>query len=208
MKTQDTDRPETQAEAIRADILRHATDLFSHYGFNKTNIGDIANRCCMSPGNLYRYFRNKQAIGLAAVRNHFEATEAEMDTILRTTDGTHETRVRTFIATAISHIAEETRTTPKIIELAEFLCNDEDGLKLLDEHIAWKRTRLAQEIDQGVATGEFAPCEPEATAAAILNAFKAFWMPMTLARWRDPETILPEMAAILDLIFAGLRARG
>ncbi len=207
MRVAELDTPETQADAVRADILRHATDLFSHYGFNKTNIGDIANRCCMSPGNLYRYFRNKQAIGLAAVRCHFEATEAEMDAVLLTTEGTREDRMRRFITTGISHIALKTFETPKIVELAEFLCDNEEGIKVLDEHIAWKRIRLAREIEAGVATGEFQAGDAEMTAAAVLNAFKAFWMPMTLARWRDPETILPEMTAILDLIFVGLRAR-
>ena len=44
--------PDVQAAATRAEICRHALDLFSHYGFQKTNIGDIATRCEMSPGNL------------------------------------------------------------------------------------------------------------------------------------------------------------
>ncbi len=197
---------ENQADAVRADILRHATDLFSHYGFNKTNIGDIADRCAMSPGNLYRYYRNKQAIGLAVVRCHFEMTEVALETVFMIPEGTSEERIRKFIATGITHIADECGRNPKIVELAEFLCDDEDGIEILQEHIQWKRDRLAGEIERGITSGEFAPRDVELTASAILNAFKAFTMPMTLTRWRDPETIMPEMHAILDLICPGLRA--
>ena len=59
--------PVNLMDATRYEILRHAEDLFGHYGFSKTNMADIAERAKMSPGNLYRYYRNKQAIGLAVV---------------------------------------------------------------------------------------------------------------------------------------------
>jgi len=207
MKAAGIQTQESQADAVRADILRHALDLFSHYGFNKTNIGDIAERCAMSPGNLYRYYRNKQAIGLAVVRAHFESTEAALGTVFMIPEGTSEERIRKFISTGIQHLAEECARSPKIVELAEFLCEDEQGTALLEEHIGWKRRELTAEIERGVQNGDLAPCNAEATAAAVLNSFKAFWMPMTLARWRDPDTIIPEMNEILDLICAGLRVR-
>lgn len=202
----ETNTAEAQAEATRATILFHAHQLFSHYGFNKTNIGDIAKCCGMSPGNLYRYYRNKQAIGLAAVEQYFRMVEAGMDAVLMIPEGTAEDRIRRMIETGVEHVVDKLRDNPKIVELAEFLCSDEQGLVILDEHIAWKRVRLAREIERGIASGELAPCDAAATAATLLIAFKAFWQPMTLATWRDPETIMPELRDILELMFRGLRA--
>lgn len=202
-----TKTDDAQADATRAEILRHAHSLFTHYGFNKTNIGDIAKCCEMSPGNLYRYFRNKQAIGLAAVRQYFDEAEAAMAGALASCpNATAEERLRTHLTTGISHILNEMQRNPKMLELAEFLCEDEAGLELLQQHIAWRRARTVAEIDRGMASGEFAPCDAGATAAAMGNALKVFWMPMTLARWHDPSTIMPELHAVLDLIFCGLRA--
>ena len=205
---QDRTRGEqSQADAVRHEILRHATELFSHYGFWKTNIGDIAERCGMSPGNLYRYFKNKQAIGLATVQAHFRAVETAMATELMMPEGTAEERIRQFLETGIRHLVEELERHPKIVELAEFLCEDPEGLEILGAHIAWKRERLAREIANGVADGELLSCDPEPTAGTILNALKPFWMPMTLAHWRDRSTIMPELREILDLMFRGLRVR-
>lgn len=197
---------EAQAEAMRAEILHQAHDLFAHYGFNKTNIGDIAKCCGMSAGNLYRYFRNKQAIGLAVVEQYFRMVETAMETPLILPGERAETRIRQFLTTGIQHLKEELERDPKIVELCEFLMNDSGGQELLSEHIAWKRTRLAEEIRRGIAAGELMPCDAEPTAATLLNALKMFWVPISMATWRDPDTIMPELEAILDLIFRGLRA--
>lgn len=199
---------DVQAEAVRADIRRHALELFAHYGFQKTNIGDIAKRCDMSPGNLYRYYRNKQAIGLAVVRAYFDLVEAAMDMALIAADDAPAARVKAFLETGVGHLVDEMERNPKIVELAEFLCDDDEGWALLTEHIRWKRRRIVRELEAGAAAGAFAFDDAEATAAAILNALKAFWMPMTLAGWRDRSTIMPEMRAIVDLLLLGLRAPG
>ncbi len=196
--------PDVQAAATRAEICRHALDLFSHYGFQKTNIGDIAARCEMSPGNLYRFFKNKQAIGIAVVRGYFDLMETAMDMALMQAGDDPETRIRTFIETGIAHLVDELERTPKIVELAEFLCEDPDGLAMLEEHIRWKRERVAREIRRGIQSGHLNGLDPEPTAAAVLNALKAFWMPMTLVNWIDRTTVMPELRAILDVMFAGL----
>lgn len=195
-----------QADGMREEILRHAHDLFAHYGFNKTNIGDIAKCCGMSPGNLYRYYRNKQAIGLAAVQQYFDQAEAAMETALLIADGSAEERIRRLLTTGIQHIVDELHRNPKIVELAEFLCEDAQGLEILGAHIAWKRARLRDELARGVADGSLAACDLEKTSATVLLGLKMFWMPMTLAHWRDSSTIMPELEDLLDLMFRGLRA--
>ena len=203
MQTNQTTRD--PAEVTRTEILRHAHDLFAHYGFDKTNIGDSAKCCGMSPGNLYRYFRNKQAIGLAAVQQYFDAAETAMDAAMQQPGGMAEERIKRFVNTGVQHIVDELNRNPRIVELAEFLCQDEEGLEILGRHIVWRRAQLTREIARGVTQGELAPCDAEQTAITLQNGLKTFWMPMTLATWRDPATIMPELADLLDLIFRGLR---
>ncbi|MEM7422615.1 MAG: TetR/AcrR family transcriptional regulator [Pseudomonadota bacterium] len=196
-----------KAEEMRAEILEHAVGLFKHYGFSKTNIGDIAECCGMSAGNLYRYFRNKQAIGLACVEQHFQSEQSILLALEESPGGAPEDRIRNWLVSAVKHMVAECEQHPKIVELAEFLMEDDDGWALLQDHIQWKRRHLALEIRRGIEAGALAPCDAEETAKAVLMALKAFWMPITLARWRDRSTIMPELNAILDLIMRGLRAR-
>ena len=199
------DTPESHADAVRGEILRHAGDLFHHYGYAKTNIGDIAKRCEMSPGNLYRYFRNKQAIGCAVVESHFRASEAEMGTALLL-PGAPEERIRAMMRGGVGYIAREMDASPRIIELADFLCDDQNGLVILQDHIQWKRAHIAVEIARGIEAGDFRATDPVRTASAILNATKAFWTPMTLANWRDRPHLMEHLEDVLDLLFSGLRA--
>ena len=204
MKSTDTDK---QAEATRVEILRHASELFTHYGFWKTNVGDIATRCGMSPGNLYRYYRNKQAIGLAVVEKFFEMSQTAMETGLILPTGTPESRIRMLIETGVGHLVNEMQQNPKIVELADFLCSDEEGIALLQRHIAWKRARMVRELGRGIEQRLFRDADPQETAATILMATKVFWMPSSLAQWRDKDTILPELREVLDLIFDGINRK-
>ena len=196
-----------QAEETRTEILCRAQELFTHYGFSKTNVGDIAAACSMSPGNLYRYYRNKQAIGLAVVTKYFAMSEAAMETGLMLPVGTPESRIRALIETGVGHLVDEMRKSPKIVELADFLCTEEEGVALLERHITWKRDRIAREVAGGIEQGLFREGDPRQMAVAVLTATKVFWMPPALAHWRDKETVLPELRQVLDLIFEGLRRR-
>jgi len=54
-------------------ILSAAEVRFSDYGYNKTTMAEIADDCGMCVGNLYRYFKNKEAIAVASTERLLEA---------------------------------------------------------------------------------------------------------------------------------------
>jgi AcrR family transcriptional regulator len=190
----------------RAEILRHSHELFVHYGFAKTTVGDIAKRTCMSPGNLYRYFRNKQDIGRTVVVQYFRDGEAEM-TVARDAAATPEARIRAIVHAGIGHIVREMDENPRLVELADFICSDPEGHVSLMEHINWIVAAIAREIAEGQAEGAFGPGDPDALAQSMKFAVNYFWVPMSLAWVEDRSTVPASVDRILDLIFAGLRAR-
>ncbi|MEO0621410.1 MAG: TetR family transcriptional regulator [Pseudomonadota bacterium] len=197
-----------QAADIRQAILGHATDLFHHYGFNKTNMADIASRAEMSTANLYRYFKNKQAIGLACVACYFEGERAATEAALQAVDPARpEERIRAVIRTAVRHIVDAMEAQPKMIELAEFVSENPEGWALLQQLVVWRRRVLIAEIERGNAAGVFDVADPERTAIALQHAIKAFHMPFSLARWKDKSTIDPELESVLDLVFQGIRSK-
>lgn len=200
-------RPQADAAAgTRAEILRAALDLFCHYGFGKTGMADIAQRCSMSPANLYRYFRNKQAIGLAVVEGHFEEAREVIAAAIEAAGEDPEARVRAMLRAAVAHIVTAMDQNPRIVELADFVCEDDEGWGILQRHLGWRRARLIEAIEAGNRAGAFRVADPEATAVAVHHAVKSFTAPFSLARWRDRTTVLPELEAVLDLVIAALRA--
>lgn len=195
----------TLLDATRFEILRHAEDLFSHYGYAKTNMADIAGRSGMSPGNLYRYYRNKGAIGLAVVNAFFEQSEAAICANLAGA-GDPEARVRVVITTGVQCLVSEMARNPKLIELVDFLMEADGAAASLQAHIEWKRTRVEAELQAGIDAGVFRDEPTYTTAVNLMHATKAFQVPASLAEWRDPATILPELDGVLDLVFKGVCA--
>jgi TetR/AcrR family transcriptional regulator, repressor for uid operon len=63
-----TDRPSGRETDRRGHILAAAERAFVRQGFHAATMHDVAAEAEMSPGNLYRYFRSKEAIvgGLCA----------------------------------------------------------------------------------------------------------------------------------------------
>lgn len=203
-KSETTD---AHAEAMRAEILRHAHELFQHYGFSKTNVGDIAERMGMSPGNLYRYYRNKADIGCAVVAGFFRMAEAEMETALMLPKGTSEDRLRRMILADFRHLIREMRENPKLVELADLICSDEAGVPILREHLDWREARITAEVARGIASGEFAQGDPGAMARGLANAVKAYQIPTIVAAMLRDTDVEARLGEVLDLVFSGLRAR-
>ncbi len=190
----------------REEILAHARELFCHYGFWKTNMSEIAGRCGMSTANLYRYFRNKQAIGLACVESHFEDAKVHIEAALAASGANPEARIRAILRAGVCHIVTEMERNPKLIELADFVAGDEDGWALLQRYFRWRRARIVEALEDGRAAGDFAFEDTERTAIALQHSVKAFNLPFALARWRDRSTVLPEFEGVVDLVLRGIRA--
>lgn len=200
-----TTLPADVIDATRIEILGHAEDLFRHYGFGKTSMADIAGRCGMSPGNLYRYYRNKQAIGLAVADQFFAQSRNEIEaSLLGISDP--ELRIRTILSASVDCKLREMITSPKVMELIDFLVQAEEAQPQLQAFIAWKRDKIMAELERGMEQGLFKEMPLYQTAVNFMHAVRAFLVPQCLATWKDPETIRPELDGVLDLIFMGVKA--
>ncbi len=189
---------------IHAEIVEHASCLFGTLGYTKTNIGEIAERVGMSPGNLYRYFRNKRAIGEEVVRCYLCHAEVGMTEALAQAAPTAEARLRAMFEAGIGGLLDALRESPPMVELADLICED-DGRGILSAHIAWKQGHFARLMREGEAEGVWRIADPDAMAGTLLDATRAFWMPMALVQI-DAETAVARLNAVLDALIAGWRA--
>lgn len=170
-------------------------------------MADIAERAGMSPGNLYRYFRNKQAIGVAVIEAFFAESQRAMTAALAA-EADPEERVKALFRAGLRNMLAMMDRTPKIMELCEFLCSEDGPRDVLERHIAWKRERVEAELAAGMAAGAFEPAPLPETAVDLMHCLKAFQVPQCLAEWRDKATIMPEFEGVLRLVFRGVRAKG
>lgn len=76
MQNTDTTTPPTdpsRAAARRQQILCAAAHCFREYGFHAASIAKISSIAGMSPGHIYHYFENKEAIIAAIVAQDLES---------------------------------------------------------------------------------------------------------------------------------------
>lgn len=195
-----------QVIATKIEIRAQAEQLFGHYGFAKTSVSDIAGACGMSTGNIYRFFRNKQAIGLAVVENFFDRQNSKMLDARYAARQSAERRLRTAVTAGVTHLVETMAGKPRIFEMAEFLCDDPEGEVLVDNHRQFLCGVFAGLISEGVENGEFTSSDPQADGWTLLLATTAFWMPQALVAWHRREAILGDLDKVLTLILSGLKA--
>lgn len=73
--------PPSRAAARRSQILEAAADCFREHGFHGASIAQISKMAQMSPGHIYHYFDNKEAIIASIVAEdveHVQALTAEL----------------------------------------------------------------------------------------------------------------------------------
>ena len=134
-----------------------------------------------------------------------------MQAALDAAEGGAEARIRALITTGVGMLVREMRQNPKLVELAEIVCESADDGKLviaqeLSDHLDWRVARLTEEVARGARAGELTPVgDPAQTAMALLLATKAFWIPFSLAKMELDE-VEGQLEIVLELVFRGLRA--
>ncbi len=195
-------RPNTQAQTDRrAEILAAAQRCFVRSGFHGASMQDICAEAGMSPGNLYRYFRSKEAL-IAGIA---ERDRAEVAQEFARADLSHG-----FFAVlegmAHHHFAErpdeqvllctevmaEARRNPEIARISSAF--DADVKKWLIDllHAAAERGDIPADVDfEGVVT-------------MLMIIADGVWWRRALDRQFDPASVL---AIFMDLTRHMLRAR-
>ena len=189
----------TQTKKI--EILKSAAAAFRRQGYHGASMGEISRAVGMTKGNLYYYFRNKEAIlffcheyslGILLARlRAVQASRARADV-----------KLRRLIVAFVHMILDELHGTALTMDLSAL-----EPAHL--ETVIAKRDLfdrgIRRIIEQGMKAGTFAQGDPKLLTFAILGA--ANW----ITRWYDPEgaassdRIAESFAAFL---LAGLRGCG
>ncbi len=185
--------------ATRIDILKSAAKAFRRLGYHGATVEQIAAALHMKKGNLYYYFKNKEEILYACHQYSLDEVNRLLDEVQHTDAGA-DTKLRRLIVAFVHTILEELHGTALFLEL--------DALSPAHLKVVIARRDefdhgVRRLLDQGMASGAFAPGNPKLLAFALFGAVN--WIP----RWFNPHgtATSQEIAELFaDFFVAGLRA--
>ena len=173
--------------SVRDQIVAAAKEHFSHYGYEKTTVSDLAKAIGFSKAYIYKFFDSKQAIGEAI------CTQC-LDTVLATvTQAIEEAKsptdkLRRMFRAIVTASAELFFADRKLYEIASHSVTEKwASASLYGDRI---HAMLEEIIVEGRQSGDFERKTPlDETCRAITQAMQPFTNPVMLQHSLD---LLPD----------------
>jgi AcrR family transcriptional regulator len=165
-----------QRERKRQAVLHTAARLFNERGFHATSLDDIAQRLHVSKPTLYYYVKSKDDILLECVRTALAMMKTGIDAV-RESGGRALDQLQACMRIYTGIVMEDFGTC--VIRIGEDPLPPplRQELRRLKAGIDHEFRRL---IDEGIAEGSIAPCDPKLAAFMLAGALS--WV----GRWYRP----------------------
>jgi TetR/AcrR family transcriptional regulator len=195
-------------ENKRELILDTASGLFSKYGFAKTTLDDVADAVGMKKGSLYYYFNSKEVIFSEVI---MRMARQILDQMKMDTAG--ETSPRSMILKAIESGIRRSHDVMKVIGVTAQVKMElmPHAHRMMNDFHADLWVFMSGIIDQGIAMGEFKPCDSKRLAMALHSVVEGAHCSAlhqssgSLISDIPLESIVEETRYIIELILDGLR---
>ena len=186
--------------STRVDIMKSAAKAFRRLGYHGATVEQIAAALKMKKGNLYYYFKNKEAI-------LFACHQYSLDELIRLLEEVEQSglsadeKLRRLIVAFVHTILDELHGTALFLDL-EALSPVHLKAVILRRDTFDRGVRRV--LEEGMATGTFGPGDAKLRAFALFGAVN--WIP----RWFNPDgpASSQEIADhFADFLIGGLRAK-
>jgi AcrR family transcriptional regulator len=192
-----------EKNTVRQQILDAAKRRFSHFGYAKTTMAEVAADCSMSPGNLYRFFAGKLDIAEAIATADYQLYLEDMRKLLATPGKSARDRLRDYLFEEMRHTYHMLEENPRIQEIAGVIANERP--QYADWMRASARKLLVELFDEAERSGEFRPGDKEYNAEMIQAATMKFRYPQLWTKLTLPK-LERELDGVLKLLVNGLCA--
>jgi len=186
-------------EEFRKKIIITAGEIFSHYGFKKTTMDEIAKALKMGKSSIYYYFSSKEEIFEAVVLYEANVLRNELTTAIKAVESPIE-KLRNYVFVRMKSFEKLSNYYNAIFD------------KNLDhfDFIETVRSRYDREelaiirllLFHGARKKVFNVKNSEYTALAIQTTLKGFEVPLF---WKKKEVNIEDrLNATLDVLFNGI----
>jgi len=197
-------RRERERLKQRQEMLAAALELFSEKGYHSVTMHEIAQKAEFAIGTLYKFFKNKEDLYTALMREQADKFRAALDRAVEEPTDEVE-KLRSYVRTK----GELFNANASMIRLyfAENGGASSDGRADLDREMRERHARfletLASIFESGIKRKRFMKiAEPYHLAVAIESITNAFLFHWLEAPERHPYPENPD--TILDILFKGL----
>ena len=191
----------SESDTTREKIIVAARKRFSHYGYPKTTIAELAEDCAMSPGNIYRFFKGKIDIAVEIARREalsaVEVIEAVLDCPLRSS----RQRLEEVVFADLRYTFHLLENQPKTLELAQIVVSDRPQFQI--ESLRRERRVFQRILHEGQASGEFMVDNVPATTIALHAATTKYRYAQLFTNQTLAE-LERELAHVMTVIMRGL----
>ena len=189
------------AANTRERILVAAEELLRRHGPAKTTVADVARSLGMSHANVYRHFASKADLRDAVAERWLTAITTPLEAIVAEPEPAASRLVAWLLALAESK-RRKVHDDPELFANYHALAEQVRGV--VGTHLATLQAQVTRIVADGMADGEFASGDAQATAEAILDASLRFHHPHHV-RESGGRDRSPELLRLLALLVAGLR---
>jgi len=154
-------------DARPGEIVAAALACFAERGFAATRLDDVAKRAGVTKGTLYLYFPNKEDLFKAVVRQSVVANIAFSEALVDESPESAPVVLEQLVARLSAAVMAPASAIPKIV-IAE-AGNFPDIARFYLEEVIHRGLGLFRKLLKlGIARGEFAPMDIDATAYCIV----------------------------------------
>ena len=186
-------------EEFRKKIIITAGQIFSHYGFKKTTMDEIASALKMGKSSIYYYFKSKEEIFEGVILYEANLLRNELTTTIKSVESPVE-KIRNYVFVRMKSFEKLSNYYNAIFDknLDHFEFIENIRAKYDREELAILRLLLYH----GARKKVFNVTNSEYTALAVQTTLKGLEVPMF---WKKKELHLEDrLNAILDVLFNGI----
>jgi AcrR family transcriptional regulator len=195
-----------EKEDVRTQIVEAAKKRFSHFGYAKTTMAEVATDCSMSPGNLYRFFPGKLDIAEYIATQDFENHLGHLALLAEAPGKTARERLHDLLFEELRRTYHKLESDPRAYEIALIISRERP--EFANWMLANERKIIVKVLESGLKQGEFQSCgcPIETTAEMIQAAVMKFRYPQLWSKLTLPK-LEQELEGVMQLIVDGLSPR-
>jgi AcrR family transcriptional regulator len=186
-------------EEFRKKVIITAGQIFSHYGFKKTTMDEIAKALKMGKSSIYYYFRSKEEIFEAVLLYEANILRNELTTTIKSVESPVE-KMRNYVFVRMKAFEKLSNYYNAIFDknLDHFNFVENIRSKYDREELAILRLILYH----GARKKVFNVVNSEYTALAVQTTLKGLEVPLF---WKKKEDKIElRLNAVLDILFHGI----
>ena len=186
-------------EDVKNFIVNVAQKTFSHFGFKKTTVDDIAQAARKGKSSIYYYFSSKEEIFEAVVEKEATILKEELLKEVNTTDNPKE-KIKKYILVRMDGIKKLGNFYNAIKN--DYLSSFESVEKLRIKYDEEEHNLIKNILQDGIEKNIFYIKNIDKTAKAIVAAMKGLEIPLIISD--NEHEIEDRLDDLLDILYYGI----